>query len=97
MDEISPLATRELDTTLEARSIFDSLSKKKAKHSRPKSTMPPTTARVIYNVYTNLQQSHQKALDESKGKRNATYEDKGVTKAYKKLTGGKSCGASTRN
>ena len=39
-------------------------------------------------MYTHLQKSQQKALDELKGKMNATNEDKGVKKAYKKLAAG---------
>ena len=46
--------------------------------------MPPRTARVIFTMCTQL---HQKDLDKLKGKMNATNEDKGVKRAYKKLAG----------
>ena len=84
MDEISPMATRELDTTLEACSIQPFSKKSSAEHPRPKLTMPPTTARVIFTMCTRI---FNNRLDELRGKMNASNEDKGVKKACKELAG----------
>ena len=79
---------REVDV-LDARGIFDGLFQKKLSKDAQKKVDNATddSSCHLYNAYTRLGKSHEKALNELKGKMNATVEDKGVKKAYKKLAG----------
>jgi hypothetical protein len=87
IDEISPLATRDV-AELDARGIFDALFHKKLSKENQKKVDNATDdgACHLYNAYTALQKSHENALKDLKGKQlNGTNDDKAVKKAYAKL------------